>query len=112
MSGAPAATIAVGVIVERVKAASPWIDFTWRPTAVLAGQPDTPPWTALADDGERATFYAGPATVELHRTRNRQLPRQSRVRRAGAVGGAARNRRPSRPTRSISSPPIRPRAKA
>ena len=35
---------------------------------MLAGQPDTPPWTVLADDGERTTFYAGPATVELHRT--------------------------------------------
>ena len=35
---------------------------------MLAGQPDTPPWTALADDGERATFYAGPATIELHRS--------------------------------------------
>lgn len=68
MSGVPVATIPVGVIVERVKAASQWIDFTWRPTAALAGQPATPPWTKLADDGERATFYAGPATVELHRT--------------------------------------------
>ena len=68
MSSVPLATIAVGVIVERVKAASPWIDFIWRPTTVLAGQPDSPPWTLLADDGERATFYAGPATVELHRT--------------------------------------------
>jgi hypothetical protein len=68
MSGAPVVTIPVGVIVERVKAASSWIDFTWRPTAVLAGQPDTPPWTALADDGERAAFYAGPASVELHRS--------------------------------------------
>ena len=68
MSGAPLATIAVGVIVERAKAASQWTDHIWRPTAVLAGQPDTPPWTVLADDGERATFYAGPATVELHRS--------------------------------------------
>jgi hypothetical protein len=68
MSGNPMATIAVGVIVERAKAASQWIDYVWRPTTVLAGQPDTPPWTALTDDGERATFYAGPATVELHRT--------------------------------------------
>lgn len=66
MSGAPLVTIAVGVIVGRVKAASSWIDYTWRPTTVLAGQPDTPPWTALADDGERAAFYAGPASVELH----------------------------------------------
>ena len=31
-------TIAVGVVVERSKAASPWLDFVWRPAAVL---PDT-----------------------------------------------------------------------
>jgi hypothetical protein len=68
MSGSPVATIPVGVIVERAKAASQWVDYVWRPTAVLAGQPHTPPWTTLADDGERATFYAGPAIVELHRS--------------------------------------------
>jgi len=68
MSGTPIVTIPVGVIVERVKAASQWIDFIWRPMAVLAGQPDMLPWTKLVDDGERATFYAGPATVELHRS--------------------------------------------
>jgi Protein of unknown function (DUF3305) len=68
MSGTPLATIAVGVIVERAKATSQWIDYIWRPTTVLAGQPDTAAWTQLADDGERATYYAGSATVELHRT--------------------------------------------
>jgi hypothetical protein len=65
---APLECIEVGVIVERVKAQSQWIDFLWRPTAVLAGRPDTAPWTKLNDDGDRATFYAGPATVGLHRT--------------------------------------------
>jgi hypothetical protein len=65
---APVATIPVGVVIERAKAASPWIDYTWCPTGVLTGQPDTPAWTKLADDGERATFYAGPATIALHRT--------------------------------------------
>lgn len=64
----PVVTIPIGVIVERVKAASPWIDYTWRPTSVLTGQPDTPAWSTLADDGARTTFYAGAATVELHRT--------------------------------------------
>ena len=68
MSGAPVATLAVGVVVERVKAASPWIDYIWRPTSVFVGQPDTPPWAKLTDDGERATFYAGPGMVELHRS--------------------------------------------
>jgi hypothetical protein len=64
----PLVMIEVGVVVERSKAMSPWADFIWRPTAVLAGQPDTPAWTKLADDGERATFYAGAAAVDLHRT--------------------------------------------
>ena len=68
MNMSPLATIAVGVIVERSKATSPWADFVWRPTAVLSGQPDTAVWTKLADDGGRATFYAGPASVELHRS--------------------------------------------
>jgi hypothetical protein len=62
----PLVSIPVGVVVERAKAMSQWVDFLWRPTAVLAGQPDTPPWTKLAGDGDRATFYAGPATIGLH----------------------------------------------
>jgi hypothetical protein len=65
---APQQTIAVGVVVERSKAASPWSDFLWRPVSVLAGAPATRPWTKLSDDGERATFFAGVADVELYRT--------------------------------------------
>ena len=69
MSVAPAlARIAVGVVVERHKARSPWIDFTWKPATVLVGLPDAAPWTKLSDDGEAATFYAGPAEIALHRT--------------------------------------------
>ena len=64
----PLATIAVGVVVERSKSMSQWADFYWRPVSVLAGVPETAPWTKLSDDGERATFYAGPATIELYRT--------------------------------------------
>jgi hypothetical protein len=60
--------IAVGVIVERVKADSPWVDFIWRPTAVLSGEPGTPPWTKLAEADDRTTFYAGSAHVDLHPT--------------------------------------------
>lgn len=69
MSGvAPLQTIAVGVVVERSKSASQWGDFLWRPLRALAGAPATSPWTKLSDDGERATFFAGTATIELHRT--------------------------------------------
>jgi uncharacterized protein DUF3305 len=62
------ARIPVGVVVERRKAQSPWIDFTWKPVAVLAGLPEAAPWTKLSEDGDGATFYAGAAEVELHRT--------------------------------------------
>lgn len=64
----PLATISVGVVVERTKGSSQWVDYLWRPLSVLTGTPDTAPWTQLSGDGERATFYAGAATIELHRT--------------------------------------------
>ena len=66
MSAVP--RIPVGVVVERAKAESQWIDYLWRPVAVLAGEPATEPWTTLGGDDNRTTFYAGSAGVELHRS--------------------------------------------
>lgn len=66
MNSAPIAHIPAGVVVERVKSTSQWIDYLWRPVAVLAGEPETPPWTRLTGDDERATFYAGRADITLH----------------------------------------------
>jgi hypothetical protein len=69
MSAAPPFTrIAVGVVVERRKAASPWSDFVWRPIAVLPGLPDAISWTPLGQDGDAVTYYAGPAEIALYRT--------------------------------------------
>ncbi len=65
---APLKTIAVGIVVERSKSASSWADFLWRPVTALSGVPDTPPWTKLSDDGERTTFFAGAAEIELYRS--------------------------------------------
>jgi hypothetical protein len=65
---APLATIPVGIVVERRKAASPWIDWVWRPSAVLQGEPQAEPWTPLTTTGDIATFYAGAAAIELHRS--------------------------------------------
>ena len=62
------ASIVVGVIVERRKAKSPWLDFLWRPVSVLVGTPSAVPWTQIADEGDATTFYAGEAAIELHRT--------------------------------------------
>jgi Protein of unknown function (DUF3305) len=89
VSGAPAlAKIAVGIVVERRRAQSPWIDFTWRPMAALAGLPDAAPWTMLSQDGAGATFYAGAGEIAL----DRELSRQSRLRGADVVGRAAADR--------------------
>jgi hypothetical protein len=62
------ATIAVGVVVERRKARSPWLDFLWRPVSVLVGTPSAVPWTRIGEDGNATIFYAGEAAIELHRT--------------------------------------------
>jgi hypothetical protein len=62
------ARIAVGIVVERRKAASQWIDFTWRPVTILAGQPDAAPWTVLSSTADTTSFYAGTAEVALYRT--------------------------------------------
>jgi hypothetical protein len=62
------ARIVVGVIVERRKARSPWLDFLWRPVSVLVGTPSAVPWTRIGDEGDATAFYAGEAAIELHRT--------------------------------------------
>jgi Protein of unknown function (DUF3305) len=62
------ARIPVGVVVERHKAESPWLDFVCRPVLVLAGVPEAAPGTVIRSEGEVTAFYAGEAVVELHRT--------------------------------------------
>ena len=66
MSTSPRTKIPVGVVVERAKSESQWIDYLWRPVTVLAGEPDTAPWTKLSGDEARASFYAGGAEISLH----------------------------------------------
>jgi len=60
--------IVVGLVVERRKARSPWLDFLWRPVSVLVGTPSAIPWTRIGEEADATTFYAGEATIELHRT--------------------------------------------
>ena len=68
MSGAALISIPVGVVVERHKALSPWLDYVWRPVSALSGMPAAAPWTPLGTVGDTTTFYAGTATVDLCRT--------------------------------------------
>jgi len=60
--------IPVGVVVERRKAKSQWLDVIWLPAAVLSGIPDAAPWTVLSSDGEASMVYAGAADIELYRS--------------------------------------------
>jgi len=61
-------TMPVGIIVERRKASSQWINYVWRPIAALGGVPQTEPWTIISQEGDVTTFYAGAAEVEFFRT--------------------------------------------
>jgi len=61
-------TIPVGVVVDRIKADSQWIDYVWQPSAVLVGAPEAQPWTRLSGDDDRASYFAGSSSIELYRS--------------------------------------------
>src|SRR5258707_3545213 len=62
------ARIVVGVVVERRKARSPWLNFLWRPVSVLVGTPSAVTWTRIGEEANATIFYSGEAAIELHRT--------------------------------------------
>ena len=58
--------IQVGVVVERRKALSAWVDYIWQPVKVLVGAPQAEPWTLLEENADTASFYAGGTSIELY----------------------------------------------
>jgi Protein of unknown function (DUF3305) len=64
----PLLRIPVGVVVERRKADSPWIDFVWRAIGVLPDEPNMAPWTVIREQAGTTLFYGGSATVDLYRS--------------------------------------------
>jgi hypothetical protein len=68
MSPAPLSQMVVGVVVERRKADSPWIDFLWRPVGILPDAPDMAEWSVLREEDDTVLFYAGSRTIEFHRS--------------------------------------------
>ena len=102
----------------------------WRPAGVLAGVPDTPPWTKLSDDGERATFLCRrrrhsnciarkpPIIATISRSETPLLwviaaadRGRSALRTGGGHGGSGRRRGDDRGRRSISSTRCRCRSR-
>jgi hypothetical protein len=63
----PLSQIVVGVVVERRKASSQWVDFLWRPVGILPDAPDMTAWSVLREEDEAVLFYAGSRTVQFHR---------------------------------------------
>lgn len=72
MSESVTARIPVGVIVERHRTETPWLDAVYRPVSILSGVPATAPWTIIDSNAEVTTLYAGEAVVELFRTETAQ----------------------------------------
>ena len=64
----PLLSIRIGVVVERRRADSPWIDFVWRGTGVLPDKPEMTPWSVIREQGGTTLFYAGSATIDLYRS--------------------------------------------
>jgi hypothetical protein len=64
----PLLRIPVGVVVERRKADSPWVDFVWRGVGVLPDEPEMAPWTVLREQYDATLYYAGRAVVDLYRS--------------------------------------------
>jgi hypothetical protein len=64
----PLLRIRVGIVVERRKADSSWIDFVWRGIGVLPDEPEMMPWTVLREQDDATLFYAGSASIDLYRS--------------------------------------------
>jgi uncharacterized protein DUF3305 len=64
----PLVRLPVGVVVERRRATSPWIEYVWQPVAVLAGIPEAAPWTEISAAPDAAQFFAGSVEIELYRS--------------------------------------------
>lgn len=73
MSVLPAASIEVGVLVERRPAVTQWAEHVWAATELLLDPPAVPAWTLLRQEGGRAVFFAGSAEIRLFRTETDNL---------------------------------------
>lgn len=62
----PTLTLSVGVILERRKARSPWLDVIWEACAILPEPAATQAGTSLGKQGDSEQFYGGSAILEAH----------------------------------------------
>jgi hypothetical protein len=59
------ARLALGVVVERSRAATPWQEYVWLPVGVVVGSPLREPWAMMHEDPHATQFFAGEYEIEL-----------------------------------------------
>jgi hypothetical protein len=62
----PTLTLQVGIVLEKRKARSQWLDVLWEACDVLPDAPAAEPGTSLGKIGDGERFYAGSAQLEAH----------------------------------------------
>jgi Protein of unknown function (DUF3305) len=62
----PTMAMQVGIVLEKRKARSVWLDVIWEAHAVLPEPAAAEPGAPLGRDGEGALFYGGSALLEAH----------------------------------------------
>jgi hypothetical protein len=58
--------MSVGVVLERRKTASRWVDHMWEAHAVLPEPPEAEPGAVVGRNGEDVIVYGGPAALEVY----------------------------------------------
>lgn len=64
----PVLSFPVAVVAERRPGVTAWAEHVWQVVGVQEEVPPLAPWTRLREDAGRELFFAGAATVTLHRT--------------------------------------------
>jgi hypothetical protein len=60
----------LGIVLERRKSRHPWLDYAWKPVAVVPGAPPRDPrgdWSVAAQGEDWVHFFAGTLPLELYR---------------------------------------------
>lgn len=62
--------IPVGIVLERRKSRHPWLDYAWKPVAIVPGAPPRDPrgeWSVSGQGEDWVHYFAGTLTLELFR---------------------------------------------
>lgn len=62
----PTLTLPIGIVLEKRKAKSPWLDWIWEAAAILPEPADAEPGAPLGRNGEGELLYGGAAILEAH----------------------------------------------